>query len=178
MCPAGSGQSGKTSCAVAETVTVDTVQIEQTQQHVRTSLYIVGKDNMTISLEGSVNAANELNRHFFMSVPMRIAHVCSLVDQHVVQNGAVAFRNIPQLLDKLREILHVVPIDFGVLRNTLRLVAVMGRSVPASIEPGFGEALACQIAAQHESDRPRDVALEGKRHQVVHQTVMDMLALG
>src|SRR2546425_13198501 len=49
--------------------------------------------------------------------------------------------------------------------------------MPASIEAGFGEALTRQIAAQHQSDGARDVSLEGQRHQVVHQTVMDMLAL-
>src|ERR1051326_2389435 len=43
--PCGSSQSGKTSCAVAKAVAVDAVQIEQAQQHVRTSLFVVGKDN-------------------------------------------------------------------------------------------------------------------------------------
>src|SRR5438105_31404 len=49
--------------------------------------------------------------------------------------------------------------------------------MPASIEAGFGEALTRQVAAQHQRNGTRDVSLEGERHQVVHQTVMDMLTL-
>src|SRR5215468_2022145 len=49
--------------------------------------------------------------------------------------------------------------------------------MPAAVEAGFREALTGQVTAQHESNRPRDVPFKGERHQVVHQTVMNMLAL-
>src|SRR3989449_9564868 len=110
---------------------------------------MVRKDNVTITLKSSVTAADELNGHFFMRMPMRIAHVGSLVDQHVIQNGAVTIGGIVQLLDKLGQVLHVVPIYLGIAGNIVRLVSVVGRSMPASIEAGFWEALSRQVAAQH-----------------------------
>ena len=50
-------------------------------------------------------------------------------------------------------------------------------AVPAAVEARLGEAGAAQIAAEHERDRARDVALERQRHQVVHQPEVDVLAL-
>ena len=88
--------------------------IDNAQQHVRTPLQIVGKDDVTIPFERSVDATDELDRHFFVCVPMRIAHVGSLVDQYVIENRAVAFSGVVQLLYELGQVLNVVPIDLGV----------------------------------------------------------------
>ena len=49
--------------------------------------------------------------------------------------------------------------------------------MPGAHIPGFGECGAAQIAAEHERDRARDVAFERERHQVVHQPVVNMLAV-
>ena len=105
---------------------MNAVQIENAQQHVRTPLYVIRKHNVTVSFESAIHLADELNRTLFMGVAMRIAHVGSFVDQHVIENGAVAFTNLAQLLDELRHVLHVVTIDLRVLSNILRLVAVVG----------------------------------------------------
>ena len=71
----------------------------------------------------------------------------------------------------------MIAVDLRVVGDVLRLVAVMRRAVPAAGEPRLREAGAAQVAAEHERDRPRDVALERQRHQVVHQPEVDVLAL-
>ena len=131
---------------------------------------------MAIPFESAIDFTNQFDGYFLVRVAMRIAHVRALIDEHVIQNSAVAFLNVAEFLGEFREILQVVAIDLCVIGDVFRLVAVMGRSMPAATEAGFGEVLSRQIAAQHECDGTRNVAFEGQRHQVVHQTVMQVLA--
>src|SRR5437660_6627046 len=71
-----SSQPGKPPGAVTETIPMDAVQIENAQQHVRTSLHVVGKDDVAIPFERSVYAADELYEHFVMRRAVIIAYVC------------------------------------------------------------------------------------------------------
>src|SRR5438128_11007596 len=84
---------------------------------------------------------------FLMGVPVLIALVASLVDQHVIQNATVTLGNIPQLLAEVRQVLHVIPVHFGIVGDILRLVAMVRRSMPPSSKAGFGEAGAGEVAA-------------------------------
>src|SRR5262245_59605555 len=144
-----SSETRKASCAVTKAVLMDAIQIQNTQEHVGTPLHVVRKDNVTIPFERSVDSADELNRHFLMRVAMGITHVGSLINQHVIENRAVAVRSVAQLLDKLRHVLDVIPIDLCILINVFRLIAVVGRSMPDAGEAGFREALTRQVATQH-----------------------------
>ena len=102
---------------------------------------------MTIALERPVDSSDQDHRHLLVRVPMRVAHVASLVDQHVIQNGAVAIGNVPELVAEIRQVLHVIPVDLGVVGDVLRLVSVVRRSMPPSGEAGFGEAGTGEVAA-------------------------------
>ena len=123
--------------------------VEDAQQHIarlaHAVTHLVREYKVTIPLERAVDSADEDHGHFFMGVPMRIAHVASLVDQHVVQNAAVSVGYVLQLFDELRQILYVIPVDLGIVCDVLRLVAVMRRAMPRSIEAGFGEVVAREI---------------------------------
>ena len=107
----------------------------------------------------------------------RRGHVAALVDQHVVEQRAIAILNLRQLVAEIGEVLDVIPVDLRVVGDVLRLVAVVRRAVPAAGESRLREAGAAQVAPQHEGDRTRDVAFEGQSHEVVHQLIMEMLAL-
>src|SRR5438874_12863357 len=50
-----SNKSRQTPGAVTETIPVDAIQIEDAQQHVGTPLHVVGKDNVTIPFERSID---------------------------------------------------------------------------------------------------------------------------
>src|SRR5437016_802473 len=127
---------------------------------------------MTVPLELTVDSTDKLNRYFLMRVPMRIPHVGSLVDQHVVQNVAVAFGGILQLLAEVRQILHVIAIDFCIVGFVRWNVAVVGRSMPRSIKSTYREVGGSEVAAQHQCGDAGDIGLESHRHQVVHDLEM------
>ena len=101
---------------------------------------------MTIPLESTVDSTEEDNRHFLMRVPMRITHVAALVNQHVIQNVAVALGNIPQLLAEVRQVLDVIPVYLGIVGLVRRNVAVVRRTMPSSLIAGFGETGAGKVA--------------------------------
>jgi hypothetical protein len=71
---------------------VDPVQVQQADQHVRRALRVVGEHQMAVALERAVDAADEDHRHLLVRVPVRVAHVAALVDQHVIEHRAVAVR--------------------------------------------------------------------------------------
>src|SRR5262245_31123407 len=58
--PVPSSQPREPSRTVTQIFPVDAVQVEDAQQHVRAPLHVVGKDDVTISLESSVDLADEL----------------------------------------------------------------------------------------------------------------------
>src|SRR6516164_9480042 len=73
------------------------------------SLDVIGENNVTVAFEGSIDFADELHRDLFMGMAMGIAHIVSLVDQHVIQNRAVTVRHLAEFLDELREKLSKMP---------------------------------------------------------------------
>ena len=122
------------------------VQIEKAQEHVRASLDVVWKNNVTVTLECPIDFTDQFDGNLLVSVAMRISHVGSFVDQHVIQKGAVAVGSLRQFLNEFRKVLHVITIDLGILRNVLGLVAVVRRPVLSAIESGFRKVLAGQVA--------------------------------
>ena len=94
---------------------MNVIEIEDAKQHVRVSLRVVREYQMAISFELAVDSTDELNRNLLVRVPMRVPHVGSFIDQHVIENVAVAVGNVPQLLAEVRKILHVIPIDLGIV---------------------------------------------------------------
>ena len=115
---------------------MDSIEIENAQQHVRTPLHIVWEDDVAIPFESAIDFADQFDRYFLVRVAMRIAHVRALIDEHVIQNSAVAFLSLAEFLDEFREVLHVIAIDLRVAGDVFRLVAVMGRSMPAATRGG------------------------------------------
>jgi hypothetical protein len=113
---------------------MNVVQIEDTQQHIRVPLHVIREHNVTIPLEVTIDSANKLDGYLFMGVAMRVPHVGSLIDQYMVQNGAVAVGSILQLFAEVRQILHVIPVYLGVVGFVHWDVAVMRRSMPRPIE--------------------------------------------
>ena len=102
---------------------------------------------MTVSLESTVDSTDEFNRYFLMRVAMRIPHVGSLVDQHVIQNIAVAIGNVAQLLAEVCQILDVIPVDLGIVGFVRRNVAVVRCRMPCSIKAGCWEGGGSEVAA-------------------------------
>src|SRR5437660_1479013 len=119
--------------------------MQEAQQHVRRPLRVIREHNVTIPLERTVKSAQEDNRHLFVSVPMRIAHVASLIDQYMIENTAVAIGYLFQLVGEVRKVLHVITVHLRVIGDVLRLVAMVRRSMPSPGIPGLGEAAAGKI---------------------------------
>ena len=130
---------GRGPAALPDTLSLDTVQMQDAEQHVRRSLRVVREHHVTVSLERAVDAADENHRHLLVRVPMRIAHVAALVDQHVIEHRAVAVGHVLQLLDEVRQVLHVIAVDLGVVRDVLRLVAVVRRPCQPPVKPDSGK---------------------------------------
>src|SRR6267142_6645836 len=115
---------------------------------------------MTVPFEFTVDSTDKLDRYFLMRMPMRIPHVGSFVDQHVVQNVAVGFGGILQLLTEVRQILHVIAIDLCIVGFVRWNVAVVGRSMPRPSKPACGEVGGSEIAAERQRGNAGDIGLE------------------
>ena len=100
-------------------------KVEDAQQHIRVPLHVVREHDMTIPLEFAVDSADKLDRYFLVRVAVRIPHVGSFVDQHVIENVAVAVGYVPQFLAEVREVLHVIAIDLRIVGFVRRNIAVM-----------------------------------------------------
>src|SRR3546814_9931016 len=85
------------SSVVCSSELVNAESVEDTQQHIgrfADAVTHLGRENkVAISGEGAVDSADKDGRARLMRVAMRIAHVASLVDQHMVQNAAVSVGN-------------------------------------------------------------------------------------
>src|SRR5438067_9463306 len=114
---------------------IDPVQVQHAQQHVRGALRVVGEYEVTVPLERAVDASDENHGHLLVRMAMRVAHVAALVDQHVIEQRAVAVRNVPELFTEVREVLDVVAVHLRVVGDVLRLVAVVRGPVPGAREP-------------------------------------------
>ena len=66
---------------------------------------------MAVALELTRRAAHQNVRHIVVQVLVGIAHVGPVEDQRVVEQRAVAIRRLLQLVDEVREALHVVLVD-------------------------------------------------------------------
>ena len=111
--------------AVPQAVPMNIVQIEKAQEHVRAPLNVVGKNNMTVTLECPIDFTDQFDRNLLVSVAMRISHVGSFINQHVIENIAVTVRDVLQFLAEVREILHVIAIDLRIVGFVRRNIAVM-----------------------------------------------------
>ena len=58
-----------------------------------------------------------------------VAHAAAVEDQRVIEQRAVAVRRGLQLLEEVGEQLRVIGVDPGLLRDQLRVVAVMRHGV-------------------------------------------------
>src|SRR5579862_1536553 len=117
------------------------------EQHVGGPLGVIGIYDVTVPFEIAVQPAQKNDGHLHMRVAMRIAHVASLVDQNVVEKAAVSIGCLAQLFGEIREVLNVIPVHLGVAGYILRLIAMMGTSVPRTVETGSGESRARQVLA-------------------------------
>ena len=96
--------------------------MQDRQQHVRGPLRVVRKHKVSVSLERPVYAAEQDDRHLYMRVTVRVAHVAALVDQNMVEQSAVTFLDLRQLRGEVRQILHMVTVHFCVVGDILRFV--------------------------------------------------------
>ena len=65
-----------------------------------------------------------------MRVPMRVPHIAAFINEHVIEQCAVAVLRPAELLGEISQILHMIPVHPGVVRDILRLVAVVRGAVP------------------------------------------------
>src|SRR6185369_4715085 len=87
-------RQGKRRRAGTETLPIDPIKMEDDQEHVGSPLLIVRIHNMAIPFERSVDSSQQNYRHLHMRMPVRIAHVAALVDQHVIEYAAIAIRHV------------------------------------------------------------------------------------
>jgi hypothetical protein len=116
--------------------------MQQGEQHVRCPLRVIREHDMPVPLELPIQAAQQNHRHFDVRVPVRVAHVAAFVNQDVIQQRAVAVRDLAQLLSEVRQILNVIPVHLGVAGHIIRLVTMVRGTVPGAIETRFREARA------------------------------------
>src|SRR5438105_14660906 len=112
-----------------------------------------------------------------MRMAMRVAHIAALVDQDVIEHGAIPVRHILEFFHENREVLHMIAVHLCVIGDVLRLVAMMRGSMPTAIKSRFREAGAGQITTEHERCGTSNVSLESQCQQVVHQFEMLKFAL-
>ena len=101
-----------------------------------------------------------------MAVLVGVPHVAAPHDQRVVEQRAVAIRRLRQLLDEVREALHVVEVDLRPVLAPLRVLAVVRARVVRRPHAGLGIRAQADVAGDHQRRHARDVALERERLQI------------
>ena len=84
-----------------------------------------------LALELPRRSADQNVRHVVMQVLVRIAHVGAVEDQRMIQQRAVAIRSVLQLVDEIRQALHVILVELRIARDVLRILGVMRSAVEA-----------------------------------------------
>src|SRR4029453_6707588 len=110
-----SDEPRQTSSAVPDMIQMNVIKVEDAQQHIRVPLHVIGEHDVTVPLEFAVDSTDKLDGYFLVRVPVRIPHVGSLINKHVIENVAVAVRDVPQSLAEVRQVLHVIAIDLRVV---------------------------------------------------------------
>ena len=98
-----------------------------------------------------------------------VADAAAIEDQRLVEQGAVAVRRRPELLQEAGEQAHLVGVDHGVLLEPLRVQLVVRHGVVRVGDADFREALRGLLAPDEEGEDAGDVGLEGERLEVEHQ---------
>src|SRR5690348_3351205 len=76
---------------------LDAVFMEQSEQHIGGALRVVRKHDVAVSLERSVQAAQQDHGNLDVGVPVRVPHIAALIYKDVIEHGAVTIRNPAQL---------------------------------------------------------------------------------
>ena len=115
--------------AFADTVPLDAVEVQDAEQHVgrlpNGLIDLVREHEMTIASERAVESSDQDDGTLLVTVQVRVAHIAALVDQDVIQDRAVPVGDVPQPLAEVRQVLHVIPVDLGVVGDVLGIVAVV-----------------------------------------------------
>ena len=90
-----------------------------------------GIGQMPAALKLTRRAADQNVRHIVMQVLVGIAHVGAVENQRMIQQRAVAVGRVLQLVDEIRQALHVILVDVRVTLDVLRIFGVMRSPVEA-----------------------------------------------
>ena len=144
-----------------DTLSLDTEQMQNAEQHIRRFLRIVRKNNVAVSLERAVDSDRQESRapshaHGDANCPccFPCRSGCDRARCRRLRACSSAFR-------RMRQVLHVIAIHLGIVGDVLRLVAVVRRSVPSAIETAIRGSWSPKIAAEHEGRGASDIAFEG-----------------
>ena len=130
---------------------------------------ILAELDMTSTFDLTASAPRHQDRKVQRVVRIAVTHAGAVDDRRMVQQGTIAIGRRSQLVEELCEQADVIGIDLDQLRKTCRVVLMMRNRVVRIGNAELGEGPAALLAADHECDNARQVALIGDGEQVVHQ---------
>ncbi len=133
---------------------------------------------MTTALEVTTSATGQDQRQIPRVVFVAVAHAATEQHECAVEQGPVALWN---RLKPVQEIGHhggVIGVDFRLVGNLLRVVAVVRDGVESFRYANFRISATAQLASQHERRDPCQISLEGEDLQVEHQLGVSLERVG
>src|SRR6185437_14685107 len=154
--------------AVAELRHLDTDLVEDRQVQVGQRGARSGRDVLAADVL-AVGAAHQDLRQRIVVVLVAVAHVRAVEEQRMIEDAAVAFLEARQLLQKVREALHVIALDDLQPPNALLVIGVMADGVEGIRHPDEIVGAVGAFGDHHERGDAREIRLIGQRQQVEHQ---------
>ena len=109
--------------ACRETIDLRAAHVRQCQQQVRG--WRILRDDVTVAFKAAIAAAHHHRGWILPVVRVAVAHAAAPVQYRVIQQRPIALFRRLQLVEEVRELHDLVRGDLGVLRELLRIVAMM-----------------------------------------------------
>src|SRR6185312_3138524 len=117
-------------------------------------------------------SASEQYGKVIVIMAVAVADAASVNDHRMVEQGAVAVASRFQFTKEIRELLHMIAVDFRDFIHQLGIVAMMRKPVMPFRHADLAIGAIASFPRQHERADASDVRLERKSHQIKHELGM------
>ena len=124
---------------------------------------------VAVALKRAAGAPGQHDRQRIMVVRVAVAHAAAVEDQRVIQQRAVAVRQLCELVEEVREQARVIAVQHREARLVVLVVGMMREDVEGIADAALRIHGIAQFLRQHEGADAGDLRLPGQRQQVVHQ---------
>src|SRR5262245_26096722 len=157
--------NGELSGAITEGFRVDAHSAQQREIHIRHRRSI-GRHKVQITFQRTVAVAGQEDRATFVIVQVAVAHRGAVQNEGVIEQVAVSVWSLLQLLQEIRNLADVIPVDLTEVLNPLRIAAMMRRSMKCSADTTLGPYALGNIARHLESRYASDTRGEREYLQI------------